>query len=376
MQRLAVCLVLSLALTAASAGTWAVDIKSGDSVVLGKGEVVKDDVLAGAGQVSIASPVEGDVIAAGQSVSVAGRVKDSTMLAGGTVTLSGPVGNDSFLAGQTVVVSSKVEDNAYLAGSSVVLSEDGSVGKDLLAAGGVVKLMGKVGRHVRATAGQLTIGGEVGGDVFAQAGSLRLVKDAVIRGNLFYESANKAMIDPGARVMGKTVQRIPVREKAKPIFWRPFWWIGCLIAAVAFGAVLLALFPIRTQGAADRVRASFLKSLGLGVLVLIGAPIATILLAITIVGIPLAIAVLLVYMILLYAAAVFTALALGQYILSRSRDRVPQPFGSMILGLVILAVVSLIPFLGWLVKLAAVLVGLGGFLISWWTTRAATAVES
>jgi len=149
------------------------------------------------------------------------------------------------------------------------------------------------------------------------------------------------------------------------------------IAAVIFGCVLLAMFPTRIQEAANTERSSFWLSLGVGILLLIVTPVACVIAAATIVGLPLALAVTAVYLILVYSAKVFAGLALGQWILGVGRQTIPKPVGSMIMGLIIIGAahyaLGLIPAAGGFVqalfKLAVWIVGLGAFLISWWRSR-------
>ena len=95
-------------------------------------------------------------------------------------------------------------------------------------------------------------------------------------------------------------------------------------------------------------------------------PIACGIVFITVVGIPLALAVCAVYLIFLYAAGILAGLAIGQWILGRGRETRPKPVGSMILGVLILALIGLIPYLGTFVGFVALVVGLGGLLISLW----------
>ena len=353
-----------------STGVGAVELKTGAVVVVPKAQTMDDDILAAAKHVTIEPEVEGDVTAAGQSVAVAGRVRDSVMLAGQRVDLTGPVGNDAWLAGQSVTIGSKVADNAYAAGSTVVLTKDASVGKDLLIWGGEVYVQGNIGRNLRAAARELVIGGTVTGDVYAQAGNVRLLGTAVIKGNLFYESPNRVDQSPGAKVMGKIEHRLPPKERMKPVFWSGFaWWLGRLIAAIVFGAALLTLFPEKSREAAQTLRRSFWFSLGIGLVVAIVVPVACVIGLITVVGIPLALAVLFVYTIALYAAGIFASLALGTWILGRGRETPPKPLGSMVLGALVFGILSAIPWIGWLVKVGIALTGLGAFCAAWWRGR-------
>jgi len=291
------------------------------------------------------------------------------------VVIPGADHNDAWIVGGFVEPNSKVADNAYVCGATVDIAKGASVGKDLIAAAGNLGVAGRIGRDLRASGRSVTIAGTVNGNVYARAQQLRIAKGALVKGNLFYESPNKAIVDPRARIMGETMHRLPRAERMRPVFWpRLAGWIGQLIAAILFGAVLLILFPARVQEAAEGVRQSFWLSLGVGLVVLIAAPVAIVVLAITLVGIPLAIAGLMVYGILLYSAWIFAGLALGQGLLGRARPAPPKPLGSMILGLALLALACLIPIVGGLVMFVAMTAGLGAFLTRWWRSTRRTEV--
>ena len=362
---------LVCALVLLSTCSYAVELKSGNSVDYPKGSAVTDDILAAGNQVSVDPEVKGDVTAVGQDISISGSIKDSVTIAGNSVTVSGPVGNDVWMAGQSVTLAAPVTDNAFLAGSSVKLTDRASVGTDLLAAGNNLTLMGNVGRNMRVAGNDITIGGTVRGNVYAHSNNtIRIIDGAVINGNLFYESPQKASIAPGAKILGRTEHSLPAKEKAKPVFWSKFmFWLGSLIASILFGIVFIALFPVYSQQTANTIKHSFWVSLGIGFVTLIVVPITCFIIALTILGIPVALALFALYMVLLYAARIPVAIAIGQLLLGRGRESLPNQFGSMILGLVILYLIGMIPFLGSLVKLVVAAVGLGAFAISYWKLR-------
>ena len=375
-------LMISTLVAACSSCAFAVDLQAGALILYPEKEVVRDDILAAGQQVTIEPKVEGDVTAAGQSVIVSGPVKDSILLLGQTVVASGGVGNDAWMAGNTVKLDGSVTDNAYLAGSTVIVSSGASIGTDLLAAGAVVNIMGDVGRNARVAGNTVTVAGTIGGSLYVQSDGLVSVMDgAVIKGNFYYESPLPAQISNGAKILGDIKHSIPKKEKVQAMGW-PAWlgWapgIVAFIAAIIFGCVLLSLFPARAQEAANTARGSFWLSVGIGILLLIVTPIACLIAAPTLVGFPLALAVAFVYIILVYSAKVFAGFALGQWILGAGRQTLPKPVGSMILGLIIIAVahylLGLIPVAGCFVqalfKLVVWIVGLGAFLVSWWRSR-------
>ena len=362
-------LCMLLALTARSA--CAVTLSAGDLVIFPKDNAVKGDIIAAGRELIVRGEVKGDLTGAAGSVTVSGPVRSTVLLAGNDVLISGAVANDAWIAGQSVRLNSSVGDNAYLLGSSVALGENSSVGTDLLAAGNTLSIHGSVGGNVRAAATDITLGGTVGGNVYAEAGgTIHILRGTVIKGRLFYESDEKAVISPGAKILGGVKRSIPAGEKVKPLFWpRIAYSFGSIIAAIVFGILAIGLFPTGTQLVANAVRYSFWQSAGVGLIVLIGIPLACLVAALTLVGMPSASAVFAVFLITAYAASIMVALSLGQAILGRGREGFPSPVLSVVLGAAILAAVGLMPLLGILVKLIAFVIGVGAISVTWWRGR-------
>ena len=64
---------------------WAVETRSGDSVVIGPDEVVDDDLYVTANNVVIDGTIRGDLVAFGQSITVDGTVEGDLIAAGRSV---------------------------------------------------------------------------------------------------------------------------------------------------------------------------------------------------------------------------------------------------------------------------------------------------
>jgi uncharacterized membrane protein YedE/YeeE len=100
--------------------------------------------------------------------------------------------------------------------------------------------------------------------------------------------------------------------------------------------------------------------LGIGVSVAFGLPLVAVLLAITVVGIPLAIGVAAIWAVLLLAGYVSTAICLGNWL--RTRRGGGRPGASLVwtlLALLFLRAAEAIPWIGPVVTAGAVLVGAG-----------------
>ena len=154
-------------------------------------------------------------------------------------------------------------------------------------------------------------------------------------------------------------------------------WLTGLIIALGF-AVLVVLAGLFAAGVAPagltRAARAIADSPGPTVLaafaVWLGLPIAGALVALTIVGIPTALAVWVGALpVLALVGYVVTGLRIGQAILTRN-EGVGHPYMATFVGVLTLFVVGLVPFIGWLVGIAAAFVGGGAAaLVAWRTIR-------
>ena len=82
----------------------AYDGRGGERVVIGKEEVINDDLFVGGNTVTVDGTVNGDLIAGGQTVIINGKVTGNVIAAGASVTVNGEVGHDVIAAGAAVTI--------------------------------------------------------------------------------------------------------------------------------------------------------------------------------------------------------------------------------------------------------------------------------
>ncbi len=127
------------------------------------------------------------------------------------------------------------------------------------------------------------------------------------------------------------------------------------------GWLALVFAPGFFHGAVQMIRSGW-RSLGLGFAVLVATPIAVIILALTMVGLPVAFFALALYALALYLAKIFVGVFIG-----RALDKTPaattgRTFLALLVGLLIIYVVVQIPYgIGALAHLAVFCFGLGAF---------------
>jgi hypothetical protein len=247
------------------------------------------------------------------------------------------------------------------AGSAiVVISGDVTVpaGKTVdgvFVAHGDARIAGRVDGDVVLLSGNALVSGTIEGDLVTAGGTARLLRTAHVTGDVRYGS-DHPLVSGSARVNGNVTNE----DWTGAVDLLPFLggflvWLAVGVSTFLLGALLLLISP----RAADAVQAQSRKRLGpviaTGIAILVCLPIAAVAAAIVVLGIPLAIGILLALAPLAAIAYAAAAYALGRALVKPPRERLL----SFLAGLAILRAAALIPVLGLLVGLAAVIFGFG-----------------
>ena len=317
-----------------------------------------------------ARPVVGDFFAAGCPVSVDQPVGEDAVLAGCDVYVKGPIGDDLRAAGGHVTVDGKVSGEAIVAGGRVTLTSGSEIGGRASLRGAEVSVSGKVGKDLTVYARKVSIDGEVDGDTRLIAQEIEMLPGAKLKGALTYASREELKMDPKAQVLGK-ITREPAPsgwrrgEPCQGWLWamRALWLLG-LIAA---GALFVLVFPRFTQATQANVGSAPWQSLGLGTAVLFAGPPVMVVLLITVIGIPIAFALLATYAILLFAGYLTIANFIGgrvaQLLRKSAEISTGWRIGALVVALILLALIRMIPFAGALVILVALVAGTGALVL-------------
>ncbi|WP_435072925.1 cell shape determination protein CcmA [Halorubrum sp. HHNYT27] len=330
-RTVAVLAVVALLFPLATGVTTAQSVQGASgAIIVDEGETV-NGIEGVAGTIIVRGTVDGDLSGAAGSIHVteSGRVAGNIQAAAGTLGIDGTVGGS-------------VEAGA----GSFELTDSGRIGGSLDVGGGSINIDGAVGGDVRAGADSIVIGpnADVGGEFRYDAGTFTQSPDATVAGGV--------VEDPGLR--GDT--GITFGPAAVPA------WVGSaygVVVNLALGAVLLLVFPRFSRDVADRAGSDALVSGVVGAAVLIGTPILLVLVAITLIGIPLALVGAVAYAVALWIGSVYGRYALGSWLLDRL-DR-SNRWVALLLGVLAVAAIGFVPWIGGLVDLIVLLLGLGAF---------------
>lgn len=315
-------------------------------------------------------PVQ-DLFLAANRVTVAAPVGGSAHLAGRRVAVDAAVAGDLFAAGYSVTVTAPVQGDASVMAYEVTL---GQITGNLRAAGNEVTFA-DVGGYALVTAEDVTLKGEIVGDAVLVADDIRFGPDARVTGALTIYATDPTdiavpeSVAPAARVTIETRASYDRDEWAGRMPMQvPVWRIvggfmaGVLISGL-IAAMVIAVAPKAVHGWRELALAHPGRAIWSGFLVTSALAGSGFVLMLTIVGV-----VLLPAMLILTAGAIFAGYVLGSYVLGvglwlaagRAMPAgLPGRFGLACLGALLAGLAWLVPVAGWFFVLALTMLGIG-----------------
>jgi hypothetical protein len=276
-------------------------------------------------------------------------------VAGGNISIEKTIAGDLFALGLSVYDSGRVGGNVFIAALNTVLTSGAS---------GPVTIYGN----------NISLAGDFAGNVqVVAAGRLTLAPHTTIRGKLSYEAPETANIPASATILDgveyKNVSYLPDAGTSRVL---SFISVGFFLFVRILGALILAgllagLFPRLAEVVIDRAYAARLRSILLttllGFAVLVATPILFVLLALTFVGMGVALLVFISYALMVLLALLYAGILLGGVVARRYSRRTIVLWHDGALGMLIFSLIALVPFVGLFVILLLSSFSIGALLI-------------
>ncbi|MFP4498317.1 MAG: hypothetical protein ACLFQV_08915 [Vulcanimicrobiota bacterium] len=296
----------------------------------------------------------------GNKIVVKGSVKDSLFVAGNIVKINGDVGGNLVVAGNEIEVTGSVGKDTILAGNVIKVNKSAVLGRDLLTAGRITTMDGILQGNMVNAGKTLVVNGTVMGNVKNTGEKITLGNNARISGDLKYSTAREISFDTTDKIAGNVVFKEETDSSGKKgRNW--FLTIIKIVAVLIFGVVLAWLLPNWLEKVSENIDESPLKRTLLGFLIAVLTPLVLLIIAITIVGIPLSLILTLMYILLMFVSRFVGAYYLGRAIRKKA-DKTWSSVLTMVLGVLILEIFCLIPVVSLIVLLIVVYLGIGGIV--------------
>ncbi len=346
----------------------AIEIRSKGDISLDAGEIVDDTFVAFGRTVRIDGEVTGDLIAFAQSIEISGSVLGDIYVFGRNIEVDGRAGGGYVGFGQVIRIGDSIGQSVYVLAQSFRSGRDATIAGDLFAMGEGINVGGTVGRNATVFGNTLTISGEVKRDVTFRGQVATVQSSATIGGNLDVglPDVEDLEVASAANIVGETIVDVPVpgREDEEEdedgilSVWTIAWTALWLVTAFLSGLLLLWALPALRRVPLDNLN-GILLSAGFGFVLVTATPVLAVVLAVTLIGLPAGLVIGAVWVLSLYVSKIVVAHFLGNALLRPKQHDIRSMLLPLLAGLVLVLIAVSLPYVGWVINLLLVIIGLG-----------------
>ncbi len=264
-----------------------------------------------------------------------------------------------FIAGNTVSVSGVTEKDLFVAGNIVTISEDAKISGDVYGA-----------------TNELIVKADLPGDLAVTASTIRL-ENVNIAGNVDL-SAEKVVFDGTVNIQGvlttndniimvgednakyDSLNTYHIEEPDTSLVTVAY---GKIFSALSLFIAMVVIFALSSRTHEHIARATnprvALSNLAIGSWILLLVPLVALFLLCTVIGAPLGLILIALYIIAIYLSQGFAGAWLGHQLIEKVFKSKSNLYLETIVGILILGALSLVPYVGEITGLLAMLLGLG-----------------
>lgn len=308
-----------------------------------------DDLYLFDKDIVIEGVVDGNVFAFGTNVTVKGEIGGDLFVFADTLNIDGGYIYSGIFGFAKTFNMNGIAYDIYAASNDFTLSSDAYVYRDLKLLAVNTNINGKIRRNAHITSNNIK---------FPEG-----TTDTFIGGNLNYTASNEISI-PESAVLGdvnfnKSVEKESpsVASKISSVI---FDILTLLVSTLVLTLLAIWLTPKFIEKVSTMKVSNIFVALAIGLGALIGIPVASIIIMITIIGIPTAFALLALYFLIIAFATGFTSLVISSFITKKLN--VEGKFKFILITLastVVIYLLTLIPFVGGLISFLNIILALG-----------------
>lgn len=335
-----------------------------DSYFLKSKEKVAGNLYFFSRSVVLAGDVSGDVVGGALIFQSDSAVLNDLGILGQEVRIGGHIGEDVRAFGGKIVVDGEVLGDVVLVGAQVRISRSAKIRGDVFVAGADASIEGEISGRVKVMSGTVFLGGTVAEDIELWSSEVFVGSDAILKKDFTYHSQSEARIENGSLIEGNTV--FDKREKPASA-WSivPVFFSGLISLKILMGLViaffLFFLARWRTNEVLLDATDAFFPRMLRGFIIAITTPFVAGLLLFSVIGLPLGIVLVSLYVSALLLSSVIAAFLWGLWLERRLLKRPSEGLAvrPIIIGVFIFYLVGAIPYIGWILALATIFSSLG-----------------
>ncbi|MEZ4180293.1 MAG: hypothetical protein R3B41_02100 [Candidatus Doudnabacteria bacterium] len=322
------------------------------SLSLSTGQTYKN-LYAGGANVAINSDVAGDLWVMGGTVHIDGNIEKDLVVMGGSVYVNGSIGDDLRILGGDILVSGSIGGDIVGAGGNIRVNDKATIAGDVLIAGGNVFLDAPIAGRLDARVEQLTLNAAVNGLTEIKAQKVSFGSNAIVSTEgSYYKAHQEAQISDGAQVQAIQYQVYQRGEDGHrkrgmaAIFTLGF--VVKIVAMILAALLMIKLFPRTAQTLVNNMANKPWLGLLVGFLAMIVVPVGAVILCLIMFGFYIAIIAVLLWILYMVVSALLASVFVGSWITKflNKTTQLTVDWQAVVIGVVVLAVMMLIPIVG------------------------------
>lgn len=337
----------------------------GDKITIEEDEVIEGDYYVSVGTLGttvMSGRVTGDMYALAGKVTANGIIEGDFGSVGGSAMMNASVTDD------VRIVAGEVEIDDYVGGDLLVIAgtlnihSTAEIVGDVIFYGGNAEINGPVGGSVFGSAQRLRIDAPIGGSVeVTTANELTLGDKALVAGDVRYQSRLELVRGQGATIEGEVQQQTP-----PPLSQRETWqsFLIPLLVTLFATLTLYLLFKREMQQVVRTALASPLPAGLIGLATIVTAPLVSVLMISTVLGLLLGVFGLGAVLALVTVGFMLATVLIGTLISKFLTKKTEVSLVSIILGGVTFHALMVVPVFGLLIALALVSMAVGAMVLS------------
>lgn len=279
--------------------------------------------------------INGDLYCMGNTVIVDAVINGDILCAGSSVVVKGSVDGSVRIVAKDITISGAVNSNATLIASNVTIAKNARITNDASIIAQTITINGEIGRDVTARADVISISGRIGRTLETYHSSMTLTASASV-GAISYSSPNKINIQTGAKYGSITEIETSAPSyvssfMGNTVFLAALLYVAWFISLILTALCIAFLFPKSLEDSARSARQQPLVTGVAGLLATLLVPITIILLAMSVIGIPLALIIGLLYAAVVLLSTPFFAHLIGTGLFPHRSHPVRSLVGAVLL---------------------------------------------
>lgn len=338
------------------------------------GEPLSDMAFLAGKNLTITAKSTDDIFAAGDDISLHNTQADHMVAVGRKIIMTDITFNDVIIAGGDVhFINGVITDDLVAVGADLKFNSEATIKGSAVLTGADITLNAPIGAELRAAARRLWITADIGGDAHLVGENITIGPNVTIEGDLRYR-AQTLGLDPNATIKGEIIRLPPPQQTsveqwgAKTAAAAAIFSLALLIGITILVIAIVLTLPGLMERSANMIQVKPFTTFGLGFLIIAAAPVTIAFLFTTVIGVPLALLVMAIYVSVApfaIASFIYFISMHARRITLKPKQETPGPT-SRVMWIssfaVVLLLLGLIPIAGGFIWFIAYIIGMGAVM--------------